>query len=79
MPAGGSCEFLVSFCPLKSDSSNGVISIVSNAGTSPDTIAVSGNGLLPQQVPTIGQWGSILLVVLMLWGAVAAIKRIRAE
>ncbi|MBV8079981.1 MAG: choice-of-anchor D domain-containing protein, partial [Actinobacteria bacterium] len=48
VPAGGTCVVHVTFSPTVTGSDNGTLKLVSNAQSSPDSVALSGSGIDPK-------------------------------
>ncbi|WP_395377132.1 choice-of-anchor D domain-containing protein [Marinicella sp. W31] len=71
VPPGEACELEIAFNPITTGNFNEVVSITSNAATSPDQISINGSGSTagsgtPVNVPTLNIWMLMLLGTLML-------------
>ncbi len=81
--AGESCTIEVSFAPTSLGALTGILTVTSDASSSPDIVTLSGNGIsetVPPEpakpIPTLSEWAMIMLV-LMLAGAGFLFRRSR--
>jgi hypothetical protein len=72
--ASGSCTVNVAFAPLTAGGKSATMTVASSAPDSPTTVALAGTGT-GAAVPTVSQWGMLVLGVLFVGALLVASRR----
>lgn len=79
--ASANCTLQISFTPTAEGARNGSLTVSSDASSSPDAVALSGNGVPPspgldtQAIPVLPAWAMVILLSLMVGAAFVVLRR----
>ena len=72
LAVGANCEIQVTFTPTALGTRNGLLSVVTDSVSSPDTVSLNGDGISSNlsrsttvDIPTLSEWGMSLLVLML--------------